>query len=71
MKNFTVYFLASFLALSACKKSADKTADIQYQFASARNQDQYKLVYADNNGLISENVIGHSWSKTVHITMPI
>ncbi len=67
MKN-TIFYIFIIIALSSCKKSFNNTAEIRYQFTSTI-ADQYKLEYADNNSVQSENVTGTSWSKTVNITL--
>ncbi len=68
MKNTIFYISVIIIALSSCKKSSTKTAEVRYQFTSTIAA-QYKLEYADNNSLLSENVTGTSWSKTVNITL--
>ncbi|MEO5502027.1 MAG: hypothetical protein ABIR31_11355 [Ginsengibacter sp.] len=68
MKNSFFYILVIIISLFSCKKSANNTAEVRYEFTSTV-PDQYKLEYADNISLQSENFTGASWSKTVTITL--
>ncbi|MEO5907616.1 MAG: hypothetical protein ABIR50_05570 [Ginsengibacter sp.] len=68
MKNTIFYIFVIITALSSCKKSANNTAEVRYQFTSTI-EDQYKLEYADNSSIFLEDVTGTSWSKTLNITL--
>ena len=71
MKSAMIYpCVIIIIILFSCKKTSinSNTAEIRYEVTSTIS-DQYRVEYAENGSLRSENFTGTSWSKIVNLTL--